>query len=177
MKGRDGDRPAFQTPGSFPTDLDGLSQYLRVARNMSHGDDDLMQELALSALNSLRKGETDRGRIIRRMFCDRMDYWQGYSSVTRWGISVDNGHWNRRQQRLSYDDGKVWVDPRDSVEDVALFNVCRERLVRAMTEKERRYYEQRTAGFNTSSKDHTAMCREYLLRKGLREKVRQFLEV
>lgn len=154
-----------------------IEAYIPYCESMSHGDEDLRQELFLAAWTTMNNGHTYPARVIHSMRTARIKYRCGR------GKSIDNGNPYKRPKWGSLSpvryDGDGTADPgvaalcrkRDTPEEVALFCIAYERFENALTPLEKRYVALKTAGFAVN--DQKLGISRYMVtrvRDGIRQK-------
>ncbi len=175
---------------------EAVETYYPLAQRIAQGDSDLQQELMLSVLDSVgTRNLSDRGRIIGRMLDQRKAYKSGYLTVDRYGNSIDNGCYKRRQNvtRLSFNDtyekfirhqiisvnlAIYFTNPRNP-EETALFNVDYERFLAHLTPKERGYWNARLEGKLSGDIARLKIAKKNDqggIRRDIREKFRVWME-
>jgi hypothetical protein len=158
-----------------------VEEYYPIAQTMSQGGDDLMQELALSFLESIERGFERKGLIIHQMKFQRDRYRSclGGRQGTHCGRSIDNGDLRFRKgvQRIPLED--LVLRSRDNPETTALFNVSFERFRADLSEDEAVWFEAKSKGQTRWTRSvfagfpgHEAVR----VRAGVREKFRKWFE-
>ena len=122
-----------------------VEECIPIAHNMAEGDEDLEQELLLTACLRAQDGNTDVPRLIYFMLLRRLEYRAGRGN----GKSVDNGEKRNRQ------DVQVTHDPavldlaveshyeRAHPDDTAIFRAGISRFLESLTSKELTYWDAR----------------------------------
>ncbi len=124
-------------------------EYLPVARSMSRGDRDLQQELMVGVIEGIQRG-IERSHIIHRLIFRRKNYYDGYLSVSRFGVSIDTGKKTRRpdRQRISIED--LSLRSSDDPSQVALFSIGFQRFKNNLEGQEVQWWAAKEKGLPSS---------------------------
>ena len=156
-----------------------VARFLPYAQSMSRGNPDLAQELLITALEAVRD-RVPKSHVLQRMRFRRNYDWscRGVENGSS-GTSADKPSRRRRPEVLPYDDTMPYARDRDRVDDGVLFKIQYERLMGALTAKERDYWSrmERRGHYARGREAHNGWRRMVALKNQVREKVSRYLEV